>query len=119
MGQRGLFSKMILNGKVLPFPYLFRTTEWEAPAVSRRSPAAVRKLYSLPKFTNNFLKAPLVDAPILVLQSMGLLTEDGLRMLKDTWDRKVEHDLRRVYESSAMAIRTTSTASIVARAAIV
>lgn len=87
--------------------------------VPRCSPAIVKKLYSLPKFTDDFLKVPVVDAPILDIQSTGVLTEDGHGTIRDPWDRKIDHALRRAYESSAMAVRSNSFASIVTRATIV
>lgn len=109
------------SGKVFPFPIFFEQqlrAEWETPAMYKRPPAKVRKLYSLPKFTEDFLKVPPVDAPILAIQSSGLLTQDGQGSLRDSWDKKIDLDLRHAYESSALAIGSTATASIVARAAI-
>lgn len=93
--------------------------EWEFPATTRRTPPSIKRLYSLPKFTNDFLTAPLIDAPVLAIQSPGLVSQDGRGTLKDTWDRKMEQDLQRAYETSALAIAADSTASIVARASIV
>lgn len=93
--------------------------EWESPATTRRTPPSIKRLYSLPKFTNDFLKAPLIDAPVLAIQSTGLVSQDGRGTLKDSWDRRMDQDLRRDYESSALAIAASSTASIVARASIV
>lgn len=121
-GSSDYFPKRATMEKVLPFPIFFEQqlcAEWEAPATPRRSPAVIRKLYLLPKFTDDFLKVPVADAPILDLQSSGLLNEDGQGTIRDPKDWKIEYDLRRAYNSSAMAVRASSSASIVARAMIV
>lgn len=105
--------------KVFPFPVFFEQqlqAEWESPAMTRRPLAMVRKLYLLPKFMDDFLKVPLVDAPILAILSTGLLTEDGQGSIRNTWDKKIDQDLKRSHESSPLAIYTSVMASIVARA---
>lgn len=79
----------------------------------------MRKFYTLPKFTDDFLKVLVVDAPILDIQSSGLLSADGQGAIRDAWDRKIDYDLRRSYESSALAVKASSSASIVARATVV
>lgn len=92
-GSRDYFPIWSLVEKVFPFPIFFEQqlrTEWEAPATPRRSLASVRKPYSLPKFTDDFLKVSVVDAPVLAIQSTGLFTEDGQGTIKAVWDRKIE-----------------------------
>lgn len=121
-GSGDYFPKRKTPQKSFPFPIFFEEQlrmEWENPATTRRPPQSVKRLYSLPKFTDDFLKAPLVDAPVLAIQSPGLVSQDGKGTLKDAGDRKIEQDLRRSYETSGQAIAATSTASIVARASIV
>lgn len=69
-GSRDYFPKKSSTEMVFPFPIFFKQqlkTEWETPAMTRRPPPSIRKLYSLPRFTNDFLKVPPVDAPILAL----------------------------------------------------
>lgn len=83
------------------------------------APPSVKKLYALPKFTNDFLKVPVVEAPILDIQSSGLLSQDGLGSIKDSWDKRIEHSLCWTYDASSLSVGASATASIVARASIV
>lgn len=53
------------------------------------------------------------------MQSSCLVSQDGHDSLRDNWDRRVEQDLRRVYDTASMTIRSSAAASIVARASIV
>lgn len=121
-GCRDYFPKRTSQEKVFPFPIFFEEqlrAEWENPAVSRHPPPSIRKLYSLPKFTEDFLKVPMVDAPILSIQSSGLVSADGQGSIRDNWDKRIDQDLKRVYQTSASTIGANATASIVARASIV
>lgn len=86
---------------------------------SQQCPQPVNKLYNLPNFANNMLQVPLVDAPILAIQSLGLLSEDGQRSIKDPWDKRIDTALRRCHEATALAIKASATVSIVSRASIV
>lgn len=121
-GSRDYFQKRSSPEKVFPFPTFFEQqlrAEWESPPITRRPPATIRKLYSLPKFTEDFLKVPIVDTPILAMQSSGLLSEDGQGSIRDSWDKRIEQDLCQVYDFSSLAIGSMATTSIVARASIV
>lgn len=121
-GSGDYFPKRKTSQKVFPFPIFFEEqlrAAWETPATYRRPPPAIRKLYALPKFTEDFLKVPKIDAPILDIQSSGLLSEDGQGSIRDGWDKHLDQDLKRVYETSASTIGSSATASIVARASIV
>lgn len=121
-GSGNYFPKKTSMEKVFSFPIFFEQqlrAEWESPAITKRSLPSVRKLYSLPKFTDDFLKVPPMDAPIVDLQSSGLLLQDGQGSIRDTWDKEIKQDLRGAYEASALAIKSTATASIAARATIV
>lgn len=121
-GSKDYFPKRLSTEKVFPFPIFFEEqlrAEWETPATTRRPPPSVKKLYALPKFTNDFLKVPVAEAPILDIQSSGLLSQDGLGSIKDSWDKRIEHSLCRTYDASSLSVGASATASIVARASIV
>lgn len=107
---------------MFPFPIFFEhqlRTEWAKPAANLQSPTLVKKLYNLPDFTNKMLQVPLVDAPVLAIQLMGLLSEDGQGSIWDLWDKVIEIALRHSHEATALAIKACAMASIVARASIV
>lgn len=65
------------------------------------------------------LQVPDVDAPIVPLQSPGLLSEDSQGSVHDNLDKRIDTVLRRAHEATAMAIKASSIASVVSRAAIV
>lgn len=90
--------------------------EWAKPAANRQCSQDVKKLYNLPPFVSEILQVPLVDAPVLAIQSSGLLSEDSQGNIKDAWDRRVDTALRRYHEATTMAC---TTASVVSRASIV
>lgn len=121
-GGGEFFPKGVLQDKVFPFPIFFQKqlkAEWSKPASNRQSPPMVKKLYKLPTFANEMLRVPLVDTPIMALQSYGLLSEDGQGYIRDQWDRKIDTGLRRCHEATAYAIKACATASLVSRASIV
>lgn len=93
--------------------------EWEKPAANCQSPTTVKRLYNLPDFANDFLRVPLVDTPVLPLQSSDQLSEDGQGSIRDSWDKKIEIVLRHNHEATALAIKARATASVVTRASIV
>lgn len=62
---------------------------------------------------------PLVDAPVLAMQSPGLLSEDGQGTIRDPWDKKLEIALRHSHEATTLAIKACAATCIVARASIV
>lgn len=79
-GRGDTFLAQSNNPKVFPLPIFFERqlkAEWKKPAMNKQCPSAVKCLYKLPEFTNDFLATPLVDAPVLDLQSSGLLSEGG------------------------------------------
>lgn len=87
----------------LPFFERQLKVKWHKPTMSRQSSQIVKKLYNLPAFTNEMLQVPLMDTPILALQSSGLLAEDGQELLRDTQDRRIDTALRRCHETTSMA----------------
>lgn len=116
-GNGEFFPFQASNPKTFPFLIFFERqlkAEWLCPATSKQSPSSMKRLYNLPDFANELLAVPLVDAPVLALQSTGLLSEDGQGSLRDSWDKKIEIALRLNHEATAHA-----TASIVTRAVIV
>lgn len=81
------FPKGTLSSeKVFPFPIFFEKQpkgEWKKLANSRQCPQPVKKLYNLLPFANEMQQTPLVDAPVLAIQSSGLLSEDGHGSIRD------------------------------------
>lgn len=76
---------------------------------------ANRQLYALPSYASEFLQVPLVDAPVTAFQSPGVLSENGQGSIRDSLNKRVLHKGKYI----AIAIRTSATASIASRAAIV
>lgn len=107
-GVGEFFPFLKLGPKVFPLPIFFECqikAEWNKPATHKQCPSSVRRLYKLPDFANDFLAVPLMDAPVLSLQSTGLVEEDGLGVIRDSWDKKMEIALRHSHEAATLAIK--------------
>lgn len=90
--------------------------EWEKPLANKQSPGFIKKPYTLPSFTNEFLQVPLVDALIAALPSLGLLSEDGQGSIRDNLDKKAEFALKKACEAIAVSIRANSAIALISRA---
>lgn len=111
-GTGDIFPPQVTSPRVFPLPIFFERqlkAEWRKPASNKQCPSSVRRLYNL----------PLVDAPVLDLQSSGILTEDGQGSIRDAWDKKIEVALQHAHEATSMAVKACATASIVSRASII
>lgn len=109
-----------MTEKVFPFLIFFKQqlkAEWAKPTANKQFPTFVRKLYELPSFVNYMLQVPLVDAPVVALQGLGLLSEDGQGAVRDNLDKRIDTALRWAHEATAVVIRASSTASLVSRVA--
>uniref|UniRef100_A0ACB8G2D0 Uncharacterized protein n=1 Tax=Sphaerodactylus townsendi TaxID=933632 RepID=A0ACB8G2D0_9SAUR len=94
--------------KVFPFTKFFEAQikrEWEKPTANRQIPGFVHKLYAIPSYTNDVLRIPLKDAPVVALQFLDLVSKDGEGQIKDVLDRKVDQLSRCSPEAMAMAIK--------------
>lgn len=79
-GDREFPPRFSAMEKVFPFPQFFKhqlKAEWAKPMANRQFSSTIKKLYTLPSFAIEMLQVPLEDAPIVALQSSGLLSEDG------------------------------------------
>lgn len=66
--------------KVFPFPQFIERqvqAKWSKPMANQQFPHFVKKLYRVPSYATELLQVPLEDAPVVVIQSYGLLSEDG------------------------------------------
>lgn len=121
-GSKEFLPTQSVSPKVFPFPEFFERqikAEWQKPSANKQFPSLAKKLYDLPPFANEMLQVPLVDAPVVDLQSPGLLSEDGQGSVRDNLDKRVDTALRRTHEAIAMTIKASVTTSMVCRAAIV
>lgn len=108
--------------KGVPFPKFFKrhlNPEWAKPASNKQFSPFFKKLYELPTFASEMLQVPLVDAPVLTLQSTGLLAEDGQGYMHNHWDKRLEAALGRNHEATTMAIKACAIVSIGSRAVII
>lgn len=121
-GNKEFFPRCVHTDKVFLFPEFFGSqlrAEWSKPASNKQFSPFFKKLYDLPPSASELLQVPLVDAPVVALQSSGLLAEDGQGCVRDHWDKRMEAALQRSHEATAMAIKACVTASVVSRASIV
>lgn len=121
-GKNEFFSIPQPTEQALPFPASFETqikAEWNKPLANKRCPTYIKRLYSLSPYVNEFLQVPVIDAPVAALQTGGLLAEEGHGSLKDPVDKKADFALRKAHESAILAIKSSASASIFSRAAIV
>lgn len=121
-GSRNYFPKDMPSEKVCPFLVFFERqmrAEWIKTTANRQCSQLHKKLYNLPPFAHEILQVPLVDAPVLAIQSSGLLSEDGQGFVKDVWDCRMDTTLRQCHEATVMAIKVCATASVISRASIV
>lgn len=121
-GSKECFPPYSTSEKKFPLLSFFERrlkAEWEKPTSNKQFPAFVKRLYDLPTFANKMLQVLVVDAPIMTLQSPGLLSEDGQGSVQDNLDKRIDTAFKRTHEAVAMAFKASSTASLVSRAAIV
>uniref|UniRef100_A0ACB8G455 Uncharacterized protein n=1 Tax=Sphaerodactylus townsendi TaxID=933632 RepID=A0ACB8G455_9SAUR len=53
------------------------TQEWDRPTANRWYPRFLLKLYAMPSYANDILQVPPLDAPVVTLQSLGIMTMDS------------------------------------------
>uniref|UniRef100_A0ACB8FHR6 Uncharacterized protein n=1 Tax=Sphaerodactylus townsendi TaxID=933632 RepID=A0ACB8FHR6_9SAUR len=92
-GPKEFFPRSTCTDKVSPFLEYFDTTvrvEWQNLMADKQPPVFTKKLYCLNKQAMEMLESPLVDVPVVALQSSDLFSVDGRGNVRDPLDRKVE-----------------------------
>ncbi|KAL8213096.1 UNVERIFIED_CONTAM: hypothetical protein K2H54_060713 [Gekko kuhli] len=103
------------------FPEFFEKQlkdEWAIPLAHRLNFVHMKKLYPFSDSALDFLKVPLVDAPVIGTVLGQVFSVDGGGSLKSVTDRNSELALCRTHEALALSVRASMATSLVARASI-
>lgn len=105
----------------VPLPHSFKQiieNEWREPSKPRRVPRSITRLYGVSGKDANFLKIPSVDQPVAALASSSVILTDGDNGPRDPCDRRIESALKKGFDASALALRSASATSVMARASL-
>lgn len=118
-----VFKNHLVNPAVYPFPDSFMSAikagRMGCSSAGLTLNAITKKFYTLPSETMTDLKVPLVDGPVMALQSVTVLYKDGHSVLKDTVDCKNEAELKRIHDASSLVIKTSAVISSFTRTIVI
>ncbi|XP_029458675.1 lamina-associated polypeptide 2, isoforms alpha/zeta-like [Rhinatrema bivittatum] len=112
-----------LAGPPVAFPFHFSASdilfrEWDTPELGLKVSKAMDKLYPLPEEVLELLRLPRVDAAVSAVTKRSTIPVTGATALKDIQDRKLEVQLKKVFEVSALGVRAAICSNFVLRAGL-
>ncbi|XP_029469111.1 uncharacterized protein LOC115097441 [Rhinatrema bivittatum] len=112
-----------LAGPALAFPFHFSVSdilfrEWDTPELGLKVSKAMDKLYPLPEDALELLRLPRVDAAVSAVTKRSTIPVTGATALRDIQDRKLEVQLKKIFEVSALGVRAAMCSTFALRAGL-
>ncbi|XP_029452565.1 uncharacterized protein LOC115088435 [Rhinatrema bivittatum] len=112
-----------LRGPSSAFPLHFSASdlmlkEWDTPDLGLKVAKAMDKLYPLPEDVLELLRLPKLDSAVAAVTKKTTIPVTGGTALKDIQDRKLEVQLKRIFEVSALGIRAAVCSNFSLRAGL-
>ncbi|XP_029442624.1 uncharacterized protein LOC115082537 [Rhinatrema bivittatum] len=112
-----------LAGPTVAFPFHFSASdilfrEWDTPELGLKVSKAMDKLYPLPEDALELLRLPRVDAAVSAVTKRSTIPVTGATALRDVQDRKLEVQLKKVFEVSALGARAAICSNFALRAGL-